>query len=440
LGGARMSPSARREYVREMQARYRGAYGRNQKKRILSQVSETLRCHRKHAGRLMRGRPPAVEGPLRCREPLYPERLIRVLASVWEAAQYAWSVRLKALLPLWMPRIKERWQLTPLEQRLLLKISPATMDRRLASRRKQLGRKIYGQTKPGRWLRQTIPIQTESSNVREPGWMESDTVSHSGPNAEGLFAYTLNHSDLCSEWTELAAMLGKTAEKVVAKTAEMRKECPFEFKGIDSDNGEEFINYELDHYCRRTGVKRFRSRPYKKDDQAHVEQKNGTHVRRLIGWHRYDTQEAVDALNDLYRNEWRLLSNLFLPSVKLDCKARMGSKIKRIYHEAKTPLDRLLESGHGDRAKLEKLRRLRDRLDPFELSKTVDRKLEVVWKLASNSAIRPAPRPYVPSKKQPWKGWLGHEDASLAQLPLEPDRDLLRIAHSNYRDSLLGTD
>ena len=424
--------------MRDMQVRYRGAYGRNQKKRILSQVSETLRCHRKHAGRLMRGSSPPVEGPLRRREPLYPERLVRVLGSVWEAAQYAWSVRLKALLPLWMPRIRERWTLTPAEQRLLLKMSPATMDRRLAPRRKELGRKIYGQTKPGRWLRQTIPIQTDSSKVEEPGWAEADTVSHSGPSAAGLFAYTLDYTDLFSGWTELMAILGKPAVKVVAATTEIRSALPFELKGIDSDNGEEFINYELSHYCRRTGVKRFRSRPYKKDDQAHVEQKNGTHVRRVIGWHRYDTQQAVDAMNALYRNEWRLLANLFLPSVKLDYKTRRGSKIKRVYHDAKTPLDRLLESKHGDRVKLEALRQLRDQLDPFELSKVVDRKLEAIWKLAAGDRVKPAPTPYVPAKAS-WEDLVREDDLPAVIYQRGWNNDIERIRKNWHRDRYFGS-
>lgn len=181
-----MSPLARREYVARMQELYRNASKRREKSRLLEQVCETLKRGRRTAKRLMRT--PLADKPKRQREPVYPERLVRVLAEVWEAAQYAWSVRLKAVLPLWMPRIKERFQLTPKEQALLLAMSTATMDRRLASRRRELGRKIYGQTKPGRYLRQTIPIQTDSSGIKEPGWFETDTVSHSGPNSAGLFA------------------------------------------------------------------------------------------------------------------------------------------------------------------------------------------------------------------------------------------------------------
>lgn len=438
-----MGPSARREYVARMKAMYHAVRGRGSKKergRLLGQVCEVLKRSRITAKRLMRVCPPAVDKPPRRRGATYPQRLIGILASVWEAAQCPWSVRLKAVLPLWMRRIKQRWALTPAEVKLLLKMSPATMDRRLVPRKKELGRRIYGQTKPGKWLRQTIPIQTDSSGVKEPGWIEADTVSHSGPNAAGLFAYTLNETDLFSGWDEACAILGKQAEKVVAASDEIREAFPFEEKGKDTDNGEEFINYEMDRYCHRMGIKRFRSRPYKKNDQAHVEQKNGTHVRRPMGYHRYDTQAAVDAMNDLYRNEWRILTNLFLPSIKLNYKTRRGSKIKRVYHPPMTPLDRLLKSEFGDRTKLEQFRQLRERLDPFELSKTVDRKLQAIWKLASHGPIKPAPTPYVPTRaKRPWEHWMAHEDAKLAQLPFQAAPDLLRISRNYWRDTFFGT-
>lgn len=425
--------------MRRMQVLYRDVKGRRQKSRLLGQVSETLGCHPKHAGRLMRGKTPSVGRSIRQRDPVYPERLVDILKAVWEAAQYPWSVRLKALLPLWLLWIRKRWEMSAKEEGQLLAMSPATMDRRLAAHRKRLGRKIYGQTKPGRWLRQTIPIQTDSSKVPEPGWMEADTVSHSGPCAAGLFAYTLDQVDLFSGWVELRAILGKSAAGVVRATTEMRRELPFEFKGMDTDNGEEFINYELDRYCRSTGVKRFRSRPYKKDDQAHVEQKNGTHVRRLIGWHRYDTLEAVEAMNDLYCNEWRLLANMFLPSVKLERKVRIGSKIKRIYEDAKTPLDRLLESEYGDRDKLDELRRMRGRLDPFELAKGVDRKLDALWKLASRGRIKAAPTSYVPAAKTLWHEEVPKEDWPVPLFPLGSHRDLEGVRKNWWRDRFFGT-
>jgi len=388
-----MSPLARREYVRHLQGRYQTAQSRREKSRLLTELSDNLRCHRKHATRLLNGKIVDLSRPWRQRETVYPERLVCILEKLWEAGQHPWSVRLKAVLPLWMPWIKKRWSLTVREERQLLGMSPATIDRRLALYKRQRSRKIYGKTKPGRWLRQTIPIQTESWNVPEPGWMEIDTVSHSGPWAQGTFAYTVNQTDLFSGWVEARATLGKDATEITAVLEEMRQVMPFELKGLDSDNGEEFINWHMERYCRERNIQRFRSRPYKKDDQAHIEQKNWTHVRKLIGWDRYDTEVAVEAMNDLYRNEWRLLCNLFLPSVKLANKIRVGAKIKRVYGPAKTPLDRLLESGQGDRIKLEELRKLREKADPFELSAAVDRKLAVIWDLASKAKLQLAEKP-----------------------------------------------
>lgn len=270
--------------------------------------------------------------------------------------------------------------------------------------------------------------------------MEADTVSHSGPSSEGLFAYTLNTTDLFSQWVDARATMGKRAEVVVAAADEIREALPFALKGMDSDNGEEFINWELERYCFRHGVQRFRSREYKKDDQAHIEQKNGTHVRRLMGWDRYDTQEAVDAMNALYRGPWRLLANLFLPSVRLERKIRIGSRIKRVYDDAKTPLDRLIESGKGDPVKIEELRRLRPRLDPFELAREVDRRLEAVWKLASHGRVKAAPTAYVPAARKPrWHEIVMHDDCPPA-IYAPPQVNALKQAAVNcWRDKFFGT-
>lgn len=433
-----MGPSARREYVRDLQIKYQKAEGRKERGRILGEAVENLGCHRKHAIRLLNGPAPVMERPFRQREPVYGERVIRVLETVWEATQHLWSERLKAALPLWLPWIKKRWELDDEEERQLLVMSPRTMDRRLAPYKLKTSRKIYGKTKPGRWLRNTIPIQTDSWDIREPGWTEVDTVSHSGPSAMGLFAYSVNEVDLFSGWDETVAVLGKKAEAVMGAVDEMREAMPFRQKGMDSDNGEEFINWELDRYCRSMRLKRFRSRPNKKDDQAHIEQKNWTNVRKFIGWDRYDDQQAVDAMNDLYRNELRLLCNLFLPSVKLKSKIRKGSKLIRVHDDAKTPLDRLLDSKMGDRKKLDEYRRLRKRLDPFELSKAVDKKLQRIWALASKGPIRPAPQPSK-GKATWWQPRPVDDDApEPISLPFQ-DLDIRRFRHDLYWDHLQGT-
>ena len=433
-----MGPSARREYVRDVQTKYREAKGRKAKSRILGELVENLSCHRKHAIRLVNGPSPSLEGPFRLRDVVYPERLIRVLEQIWEASQHMWSERLKVVLLLWLPWIKKRWRLGPKDVKLLLAMSPRTMDRRLAPFKRKLSRRIYGKTKPARLLRKRIPIRTESWDVREPGWTEADTVSHSGPSARGVFAYTVNETDLFSQWVEFLAVLGKKAVKVRDSLHEMREAMPFEQKGLDSDNGEEFVNWELDRYCQDTGLKRFRSRPYKKNDQAHIEQKNWSNVRKFIGWDRYDTQEAVDAMNDLYRNELRLLINLFLPSVKLTKKIRKGSKLIRVHDDPKTPLDRLLESGLGNRKKLDEYRRLRKRLDPFELSRIVDKKLERIWSLASKGPIRPAP-PASAGKKEWWRPRLVDDDAPGPFSEPFRDMDIRRFRKQWRQDRYFGT-
>lgn len=433
-----MGPSARREYVRDVQMKYQKAEGRKEKGRILNEVVENLGCHRKHAVRMLNGAAPRMDRPFRHRDRIYPERLIRILEATWKAGQHLWSERLKAALPLWLPWIKKRWELGDKEQQMLLAMSPRTMDRRLAPYKLKLSRRIYGTTKPGRWLRARIPIQTESWDVPEPGWMEADTVSHSGPSAQGVFAYTVNEVDLFSGWDESAAVLGKKSLKVLDALHGMRQAMPFEQKGIDSDNGDEFVNWELDRYCRETGIRRFRSRPNKKDDQAHIEQKNWTNVRKVIGWDRLDTQEAVDAMNDLYRNELRLLCNLFLPSVKLKDKIRKGSKLKRVHDDAKTPLDRLLDSKMGDRQKLDEYRRLRKQLDPFELSGIIDKKLERVWSLAAKGPIRTA-APLSAGKRRWWEPRPVDDDApGVISLPFR-NIEMRRIRHQLYQDKYWGT-
>jgi transposase InsO family protein len=382
-----MGPLARREYVRDLQKRYDNAHGRKEKGRILDEVCANLGCHRKHAIRLLNGAAPSLERPFRQRDCVYPERLIRVLESIWRASFYLWSDRLKMAMPLWLPWAKKSWKLSAEEEAQLLGMSASTMDRRLASYKQKLGRRIYGKTKPGKFLRERIPIQAESWRIPEPGWSEVDTVSHSGACARGIFAYTVNEVDLFSGWVESRAVLGKGSCGVVQALHDIRQVLPFAQKGIDSDNGEEFINWHLVRYCEEQKLAFSRSRPYKKDDQAHIEQKNWTNVRKLLGWDRYDTEAAVAAMNDLYRNELRLLSNLFLPSVKLNNKIRIGSKLKRVYDYAKTPLDRLLESGQGNRQRLDELRTLRERIDPFRLSQMVDKKLQDIWALATRTPI-----------------------------------------------------
>ena len=197
-------------------------------------------------------------------------------------------------------------------------------------------------------LKHHIPLKTDHCDVQAPGFTEIDLVSHSGNSASGDFCYSLNLTDMPTGWTETQAVLGKSQEAVRAALETIRPALPFSLRGIDSDNGSEFINDHLYRYCQAGDIQFTRGRPYKKDDNAHIEQKNWTHVRRLLGSVCYDSQEARDAINDRYRHELRRFQNLFLPSVKLAKKERVGSRLRRRYAAPLTPLQRLAAGGAAD--------------------------------------------------------------------------------------------
>jgi hypothetical protein len=372
----------RREYFRAIYQRYhRGSTA--EKGRILDEFCRICHYHRKYAIRLLNGpRPQARPRPRRGRGPSYGRPVIQALVMVWEAAGYPWSVRLKAMLPLWLPWLRERIALTSDVEHQLHTISARQIDRRLQSKKRVLRRRLYGRTKPGTLLKHHIPIKTDHWNVTEPGFTEIDLLSHSGECAEGEFAHSFNLTDIHSTWTETRAVLGKGETRIVAALEDMRQLLPFPLRGIDSDNGSEFLNHHLFRYCRRRNIQFTRGRPYKKDDNAHIEQKNWTHVRKLIGWDRFDSTAAVEALNDLYRHELRLMMNLFQPSVKLVRKERIGSRLKRVYDSPQTPLDRLRACSHVDRETVQALVRRRDATDPFQLATTIEQKLERIAALA----------------------------------------------------------
>ncbi len=388
-----MSPRSKREYIQATQQRYVQA-SRSAKSQILTEVCATVGYHRKAAIRALTA-PPRSAPPRhrRGRPSPYDPRLWTVLGHIWEAAGYPWSVRLKALLLLWLPWAKQHFTISPQMERHLRTISPSTIDRHLRQKKRQLRRRLYGRTKPGTLLKHHIPVRTEHWDVTHPGFTEVDLVAHSGDSADGEFLQSLNLTDIYSGWVETRAVLGKGQTVVGAAVEEMRGVLPFPLRGLDSDNGSEFINHHLFRYCETREIQFTRGRPYKKDDNAHIEQKNWTHVRKLLGWDRYDSPTALDAINDLYRHELRLMMNLFQPSVKLLRKTRVGSRLRRVYDVPQTPLDRLLAAGGTDRAALQALQQLRARLDPFTLADAIERKLRRIYQLAHRGPVRAVRHP-----------------------------------------------
>lgn len=395
-----MSRETVKEYFNTIRGRYQKA-SKELKQVILNELCATTGYNRKYAIRKLNtcARKESKKAVARQRKPLYGHRVISVLAAVWEAAGYPCSVRLKALLALWMPSIRKRYAISSKVEEHLLAISSRQIDRRLKGRKGRIRKRMYGRTKPGTLRKHHIPIKTDNWDVQSPGWTEVDTVSHPGNSGEGIFGYTVNQTDILTTWVESRAVLGKGENAVVDALDEMAQAFPFPIKGIDSDNGSEFINWHLFRYCESKQIQPFRGRPYKKDDNAHIEQKNWTHVRKIMGWDRYDTQGAVDAMNDLYRHELSLFMNLFLPSMKLQKKKRVGSKLTRVYDEPKTPLQRVEDSKQGDQTKIETLKKLREGIDPFSLAQTIDTKLERIYKLANRlQSPTPAQSPQKPQQ------------------------------------------
>jgi hypothetical protein len=373
-----------------MRDRYVRAKGRKEKGQLLAEAVRVTGYHRKAVIRAWR-RPerlgPRVRSRGRTRR--YGPAVVRALKVIWEAAGYPWSARLKALLPLWLPWARKRVALAPATEAGLRTISPRQIDRLLAADKRQRRRRLYGRTKPGSLLKHHIPVKTDHWDVDEPGFTEIDLVSHSGECAAGDFAQSVDLTDIHTTWVETAAVLGKSEVRVQEALEELRQRLPFALRGIDSDNGSEFINAHLYRYCQRHGIQFTRGRPYKKDDNAHIEQKNWTHVRKHMGYLRYDTPAAVAAMNNVYA-DLRLLQNLFLPSVKLQSKERVGARLRRRYGPPCTPLDRVRACPQADQAKVAAHVALRDRLDPFALAARIDRKLERVYALATVRAGRPS--------------------------------------------------
>jgi hypothetical protein len=279
-----MSRASRRDYLRRIYPRYLKA-SRPEKERILDEFCVNCTYHRKHAIRLLNRPLPGANGAprRRGRGRTYGSQVISILKVIWAAADYPWSVRLKALLPEWMPWIRRRFRLSDEIEQPLRNISPRSIDYRLRDEKRQRRRRLYGRTKPGTLLKHPIPLKTDHGDVDGPGFSEIDVVSHCGDSAAGDFCYSLNLTDIYTGWTETQAVLGKSQQVVAEALETVRQALPFRLQGIDSDNGSEFINDHLYRYCQAGEIQFTRGRPYKKDDHAHIEQKNWTHVRRLLG-------------------------------------------------------------------------------------------------------------------------------------------------------------
>lgn len=376
-----MVKSARREYLEAIRKRYRKARKKD-KKPILDEFCSNCGYHRKYAIRLLGLRPRlGVKKP--GAKPIYDsEALLVPLKHIWFATDQMCSKKLKAAISLWLPYYEQEYgALQECVKAQLLTISARSIDRLLKPVRAQSVKRGLCGTKPGTLLKNQIPIRTEHWDITRPGFVEADTVAHCGNSLAGDFVWSLTLTDILSGWTENRATWNKGALGVMAKIEDIEATLPFSILGFDCDNGSEFLNHHLHQYlANRPSPAQFtRSRPYRKNDSAHVEQKNWTHVRQLFGYDRFDKPQLADLMNDLYLNEWRTFQNFFCPTLKLKEKQRINSKYIKKYHPPKTPCQRLLESEHVSTETKDWLMTTFLNTNPFVLKKTIQAKLKIIF-------------------------------------------------------------
>ena len=367
-----MVRKSKAEYLAAIRPRYERA-GLAGKRRILDEFCEVCGYHRKHAIRLLnatdRGRRRRPGRPS-----VYGEAERVILERIWLAGNRPCAVRLQPMLECWLGSYEQTYgRVDPLVRRRLLGISARTLERLMKPVRKRHGTRGKCGTRPGTLLKKQIPIKTHHADVTRPGLMEADTVAHCGDSLEGDFIWSLTLTDIDSGWTENRAVWNRGYEGVQAAIRDIEEDLPFRLTGFHSDNGGEFLNHHLLRFFRdrQLPIQPTRSRPNHKDDNAHVEQKNYTHVRLLLGYERMEDAALVDPINRLYAL-WGLFNNLFCASRKLIEKKREGSRYLKRYDKASTPAERLLASPHIDEAKKTYLTELRCNHNPFSLKRLID--------------------------------------------------------------------
>ena len=394
-----MSPRSKKEYIEAILKRYKKA-SIKEKTLILDEFCVNCGFHRKHAIRLLHGfrRFTKPKPKKRGRSVYYdPEVLLGPLKRIWVAANLPCSKRLKAILLLWLPGYREFFgPVSPQIAKAFQTISPATLDRLLTPVRTQYQKRGRPTTKPGTLLRKHIPIQTNQWDQSRPGFLEADTVAHCGESLSGMFAYSIDCVDLATGWTEQRAVWGKGETGILKQIHDIEQSLPFPLLGFDSDNGGEFLNYHLyRHFTQKKQPVQFtRSRAYHNEDNAHIEQKNWTHIRQWLGYERFDNPQVVPLLNDLYRYEWRLFHNFFCPSTKLLAKERIGSKTYKRYDAPKTPYQRTLESPLVSPQTKQSLTKQLASLNPFVLRNAMEEKIKKIFLTAS----KPLPPTNDPSR------------------------------------------
>lgn len=394
-----MSYSAKRELLVQIGPHYCEAEGR-EKRVILDAFVAATGYARKYAIRLLHRPAPLVAKRItRPRERRYGKEVQEALVVAWTAANCICAKRLIPFLPVLVESLEQHGHLSLTDEARahLLALSPATADRILSGVRRGGKPRGVTATKAGTLLKHQVPVRTFADwNEAQPGFFEVDLVAHGGTSVEGMFLWSLVLTDVATGWTECLALRHRSQEAVVDGLERVRQVLPFALLGLDTDNGSEFLNQEVLAYCTQKQITFTRGRAYKKNDQCFVEQKNGSIVRQLVGYDRYDGEVAYRQLAELYRAA-RLYVNFFQPSVKLLAKHREGSKVQRTYDAAQTPFQRLVASGLLHTEKAQHLTQVFRALDPVRLRRQLQALQDALWWHAVQDTVTPV----VASNQQP---------------------------------------
>jgi hypothetical protein len=377
------------EYIRAVHSRYIRAQ-KNEKGKILDEFVTITGHHRKSAIRALGSKSHFKKDDRRGRPRKYGSMVAAELKYLWEITDHLCSKRLHPFLPELLNVIKRNGShaISHEMETQIRALSPSTMDRLLKTWRSKAGHSRFSTTKPGTLLKDSIPIRTFTDwKENSPGFLEADLVAHCGESVEGFYLNTLSAVDVATGWIECIGTWGKGQSRVRQGIHRVRQRLPFPMLGFDSDNGGEFINQHLLSYCRENKITFTRSRSYKKNDSCHIEQKNWTVVRRVIGYGRYSSHAALEALNDVY-SPLRLYMNFFQPVMKLVSKTRHGAKVHKLYDTAQTPYQRLLSFNILPEVGRKKLQAIYQSLNPDTLLHEINNSLEKLWELEESKFKR----------------------------------------------------
>lgn len=373
-----MCKMSKREYLIELKKKYHKAK-KKKKGQFLDDFCDFTGHNRKYAMDLLNKPIKSKWKHPKERLKIYDQAVIDALLRLWDAADFICGERLHPYIPELLECLLNCHEIVVSDEVKvkLLKISLGTIKKILTYQKRKTHIKIKCTTKPGSLLKHQIAIRYGPWEEVDPGWCETDTVAHCNDDVSGEFIYSLNLVDISSGWSEQGAIWGKGERATVFQMDILRARIPFKLLGLDPDNGSEFINWHMHKYCKIKNITLTRSRPYKKNDNAHIEQKNWTAIRQLVGYDRLEKREQLEILNDLYANSWRYYINFFQPMMKLKEKIKdtKTGKTKKKYYEAKTPYRRLLEHKKIRKETKEMLQSEYSKLNPFKLKAEIKRKI-----------------------------------------------------------------